>query len=132
MGQPGSVFIGDRKVKVDHPRLRGPAGEMRLRSYEKLRDSGGFSEELLGKVLRGLAQRRYSQTLVEAGKAFGVSAGSIFRHVVKASARRLKEFRERSLKGFEPFALFLGHNSSRGVRPFWWDWGLMWRERSGC
>ncbi len=34
--QGGSVFIGDRKVKVDHPRLRGPAGEMRLRSYEKL------------------------------------------------------------------------------------------------
>jgi len=107
VGQPGSVFIGDRKVKVDHPRLRGPAGEMRLRSYEKLRDSGGFSEELLGKVLRGLSQRRYSQTLVEAGKAFGVSAGSISRHVVKASARRLKEFRERSLKGFEPFAIFL-------------------------
>jgi len=105
--QRGSVFIGDRKVKIDHPRLRGPTGEMRLRSYEKLRDSGGFSEELLGKVLRGLSQRRYSQTLVEAGKAFGVSTGLISRHVVKASARRLKEFRERSLKGFEPFALFL-------------------------
>ena len=36
--QGGSVFIGDRKVKVEHPRLRGPVGEMRLRSYEKLRD----------------------------------------------------------------------------------------------
>ena len=91
--QPEWVFIGDRKVKVEHPRLRGPAGEMRLRSYKKLRDSGSFSEELLGKVLRGLAQRRYSETLVEAGKAFGVSAGSISRHVVEASARRLKEFR---------------------------------------
>jgi transposase-like protein len=45
--------------------------------------------------------------LVEAGKAFGVSAGSISRHVVEASARRLKEFRERSLEGLEPFAIFL-------------------------
>ena len=105
--QRGSVFIGDRKVKVEHPRLRGPLGEMRLKSYEKLRDSGVFSEELLDKVLRGLAQRRYSETLVEAGQAFGVSAGSISRHVVAASARRLKEFRERSLEGFEPFAIFL-------------------------
>jgi len=32
--QQGSVFIGDQKVVVEHPRLRGPKGEMRLRNYE--------------------------------------------------------------------------------------------------
>lgn len=105
--QPGSVFIGDRKMKVEHPRLRGPSGEMVLKSYEKLKDPSGFSEQLLDQVLRGLAGRRYSETLVEAGKAFGVSASSVSRHIVQATANKLKEFRERSLKDFEPFAIFL-------------------------
>jgi transposase-like protein len=105
--QPGSVFIGDRKMKVEHPRLRGPWGEMVLKSYEKLKDPSGFSEQLLDQVLRGLAGRRYSETLVQASKAFGVSASSVSRHIVQATAKKLKEFRERSLKDFEPFAIFL-------------------------
>ena len=62
--QAGSVFIGDRKVKLEHPRLRGPEGEMGLRTYGKLKERGRFSEELLGRVLGGLAARRYQETLV--------------------------------------------------------------------
>ncbi len=42
--QRGSVFLGDQKVVVEHPRLRGPRGEMRLRSYEVLKKPGVFSE----------------------------------------------------------------------------------------
>src|SRR3972149_5825728 len=85
--QPGSVFIGDRKVKLKH--------------------RGKFSEELLGRVLRGLAGRRYQETLVEAAGAFGVSPSSVSRHLVEATASKLKEFRERTLKDFHGFALFI-------------------------
>jgi hypothetical protein len=38
--QPGSVFIGDQKVKVERPRLRGPEGEIHLQSYQKLKERG--------------------------------------------------------------------------------------------
>ena len=105
--QAGSMFVGDRKLRVVRPRLRGPEGEMALGTYRKLRERDGFSEELLGKVLRGLSGRRYRETLVEAGQAFGVSASSVSRHIVEVTAKKLKEFRERSLKGFDPFALFI-------------------------
>lgn len=105
--QPGSVFIGDRKVKVEHPRLRGVEGEMELRTYGKLKRRGEFSEELLGRVLRGLAGRRYQETLVGAAEAFGVSASSVSRHLVEATAAKLKAFRERSLKDVHCFAVFL-------------------------
>lgn len=105
--QAGSIFIGDRKVKVEHPRLRGVEGEMELRTYGKLKKRGEFSEELLGRVLRGLAGRRYQETLVGAAHAFGVSASSVSRHLVEATAVKLKEFRERSLKGARCFAIFL-------------------------
>jgi len=105
--QRGSVFIGDRKVKVEHPRLRGVKGEMGLGTYGKMKERGAFSEELLGRVLRGLAGRRYQETLVGVAEAFGVSASSVSRHIVEATAAKLKEFRERALKDFHCFALFL-------------------------
>ena len=98
--QRGSIFVGDRKLGVEHPRLRGPDGEVVLRTYGKLKERNGFSEELLGKVLRGLSGRRYRDTLVEAGQAFGVSATSVSRHIVEATAKRLKRLRKNS-----PFTL---------------------------
>lgn len=105
--QPGSVFVGDRKVRVEHPRLRGTRGEIELKTYNRLRDRGGFSEELLGKALRGLSGRRYHETLVEAAEAFGVSASSVSRHLVEVTSQKLKQFRERSLKDSQFFAVFL-------------------------
>ncbi len=33
--QPGSVFVGDQKVPVMRPRLRGPVGEIPLATYGK-------------------------------------------------------------------------------------------------
>ena len=51
--QPGSVFIGDQKVPVMRPRLRGPDGERALPTYAKLKERQAFSEELLGRALRG-------------------------------------------------------------------------------
>ena len=45
--QKGSFYLGDRKVFVRHPRLRGPGGEIPLASYETLKKPGAFSEELL-------------------------------------------------------------------------------------
>jgi len=106
--QGGSVYIGDQKIKkVARPRLRGPEGEIVLQSYRKLKEPGGFSDELLAKVLRGVSCRRYNETVTEAAEAFGVSAGAISAHIIKATTKKLREFKERSLSSFEPFAVFL-------------------------
>lgn len=105
--QPGSVYIGDQKITVQHPRLRGPEGEIALRSYEKLKEREMFSEELLNKILRGISCRKYGETVVEAAGAFGVSSSSVSRHIVEATAKHLREFKERSLSEYEPFAIFL-------------------------
>ena len=40
--QVGSVYIGDQKIPVEHPRLRETAGEISLDAYEKLKVPGGF------------------------------------------------------------------------------------------
>lgn len=105
--QDGSIYIGDQKIPATHPRLRGPAGEIALRSYQQLKRPEGFSEELLGKVLRGISCRKYAETVVDAARAFGVSASTISSHIVAATAKQLQEFKERSLASFDPFAIFL-------------------------
>lgn len=105
--QPGSVFIGDQKTKISKPRLRGPQGEIHLPSYEKLKERGSFSEELLTMMMSGLSARRYHETVQNAAQAFGVSPSSVSRHFVEATSRPLKEFLERSLSDFHPFAIML-------------------------
>ncbi len=105
--QPGSIYLGDQKVRVEHPRLRGPKGEIPLRTYEQLKKRDGFSEELLGEVLRGMSARSYEETVRSAGKTFGVTPSSVSRHLIEATGKQLAEFRERSLEDFSIFAMYL-------------------------
>ncbi|MCH8041143.1 MAG: transposase [Nitrospinae bacterium] len=106
-GQPGSVYIGDQKVRVVHPRLRGSHGEIPLPTYGKLRERRAFSDALLAKALRGLSAQKYQETVVEAAQAFGVSATAVSTHLIEATTQKLKTFTERSLEDFTPFAVFL-------------------------
>ena len=105
--QEGSLYMGDRKISVRHPRLRGPEGEIPLESYEALKKPGAFSEELLNKMLLGISARKYRETLMEAAGVFGVSSGTVSRHVVEATVQKLKEFKERVLSDIVPFAIFI-------------------------
>ena len=113
--QPGSVFIGGHKVRVEHPRLRGPEGEKRLRSYARLQDPDQFSEELLTKALRGLSGRKYRETVLKSAGFFGISPSSVSRHLVQATARKIKEFLERDLSSIDLFAVFLDTIHRGGV-----------------
>ena len=105
--QGGSIYLGDQKISVEHPRLRGKKGEMALESYQKLKEPGAFSEELLCKILRGISSQRYSETVIEAANAFGVSASSVSRHIVSVTTKKLKDFKERDLSDFRTFAIFI-------------------------
>jgi len=105
--QRGSIYLGDQKVHVEHPRLRGPKGEVPLQSYEQLKKRGGFSEELLGEVLRGMSARKYCETVTKAGEAVGVTPSSVSRHLVEATAKKLAQFKERRLDEIRVFAVFL-------------------------
>lgn len=105
--EAGSVYIGGQKVAVERPRLRRGDREVSLKSYEAMKSPEGFSEQLLGQSLAGLSARRYRETVVGAAEAFGVSPSAISERLVEATAQKLKEFRERPLEDFTPFAVFL-------------------------
>jgi len=105
--QPGSIYLGDRKVRVAHPRLRRGGVEVVLPCYDRMRHPGQFSEELLTRSLRGLAGRRYRETLPAVAEAFGVSPSAISNRLIQATTKKLKTLRERDLSGVRLFALFL-------------------------
>jgi len=105
--QQGSIYLGDQKIPVKHPRLRGPEGEIQLQTYGTLKKPGTFSEELLRKVLRGISLQKYGETVMKTAHAFGVSPSSLSRHIIEATAAQLREFKERDLSDFTAFAVFI-------------------------
>ncbi len=106
-GAPRLGLYRDQKVRVVHPRLRGPHGEIPLPTSGKLRERQAFSDALLAEALRGLPAQKYQETVVEAAQAFGVSAIAVSTHLIETTTQKLKALKERSLKDFTPFALFL-------------------------
>jgi transposase-like protein len=107
------VYVEDQKFPIEYPRMQewnhrqGKWVESPLKSYTRLHERGQFSEQLLTKAMKGLAGRRYEETVGEMAGAFGVSRSAVSRHVVAASAVKLAAFRERPLAAFIPFAIFL-------------------------
>jgi len=106
--EDGSIFIADQKLKTKHPRLRHVVhGEVPLKSYQSLHSSGQFSEELLQKILRGVSAQKYGETVIEAANAFGVSPTAISNKIIELTAQKLRQFKERRLEKFLPFAIFI-------------------------
>lgn len=105
--QPGSVYLGDRKIRIVHPRLRDDRAEVALPRYTRLRQPGEFSEELLIRSLRGLSARKYGETLLSAADAFGISPSSISNRLIQATSAKLKRLKERDLSGVRLFAVVL-------------------------
>ncbi len=113
--QPGSIYLGASKVRVNHPRLRDERTEVRLPCYERMRQPEGFSQELLIRSLRGLSARKYRETILPVAENFGISPSSISNHLIQATEKKLKALRERNLSGVQLFALFLDTVHRGGV-----------------
>jgi len=111
--QRGSVYLADQKVPVEVPRVRdGRRGvEVGLASYQALQEPRALDEGLFRRVLGGLACREYEACAEAVPEAFGLSRSSVSRRFVRASARRLQELQERSLKGERWVALLLDGKS---------------------
>jgi putative transposase len=113
--QPGSIYCGTQKLKLERPRLRNSAGEMSLPIYERLKKPGEFSEEMLVRAMRGLSGRKYRETVENIFHGFGISPSSISKRLMEATAQKLKALRERDLREFQPFAVFLDTVHRGGV-----------------
>ena len=111
--QRGSVYLADQKLPVEVPRVRNVASatEVPLRAYQALQRPRQMDEGLLLRMLKGIATRNYEACAETVPEAFGLSRSSGSRRYVKGTARKLAQFQERSLEGYDLVALFLDGKS---------------------
>ena len=97
--QPGSIFLADQKVPVPVQRVRDQARrqELPLQSYQQLQTPRRADGGLFRKVLAGLSCRDYAASAEAVPEAFGLSASSVSRRFIRASAKQLQAFQERRL-----------------------------------
>lgn len=106
---PGSVFLGDQKVKINVPRVRNTRRrqEVPLKSYERLQNPDHVDELALHRVINGISQGKYEKAAEHVPETFGIKKSAISRKFIRASARRLEEFMNRSLEGYDIVAIFI-------------------------
>ena len=107
--QPGSVYLADQKLPVPVPRVRDRVAnrEIPLTTYERLQVPRAADAGLFRKVLVGLTCRQYAACAEAVPEAFGLSASSVSRRFIRASARHLQTLCERRLDRDEFVAVVL-------------------------
>ena len=70
-----------------------------------------MDEGLLLRMLKGIATRNYEACAESVPESFGLSSSTVSRRYVKATARKLAQFQERSLEEYDLVALFLDGKS---------------------
>ena len=107
--QRGSVYLADQKLPIPVPRVRDRAAnrEVSLTTYEQLQRPRAADAGLFRKVLVGLTCLQYKACAEAVPEAFGLSASSVSRRFIRASARHLQTLCERRLDRDEFVALVL-------------------------
>lgn len=113
--QRGSVHLGDQKVPILVPRVRHHRQnrEIPLVSYHRLQKPLAGNEQLFLRILHGLSCRKYKRTARLIPEAFGLSASSISRRFIHASAKKLHDLLHRRLDEYEFVALVLDGKTFR-------------------
>jgi putative transposase len=106
---PGSIRVGEEKVKVKVPRLydNQEGSTIGLENYKKLREIPLPTEELLKKIIIGLSQQDYKQVVQMAAESFGLSQPTVSRAFIEESRRALEEFEKRDLGLYDFVAVIL-------------------------
>jgi putative transposase len=106
---PGSVFVGDQKLKINVPRVRDvEAGEeVQLKSYVRLQNPAHLDEVALSRVINGISQGKYERAAEHVPETFGIKKTSITRKFIRASGKQLESFLKRDLSMHDIVAIFI-------------------------
>ena len=107
--QAGSIFLADQKVPVTVQRVRDQqrGQEIPLQTYQRFQAPRRADVGLFRKVLAGLSCRDYEASAEAVPAAFGLSASSVSRRFIRASAKQLEALQARRLDAYDLMALFL-------------------------
>lgn len=107
--QKSSVYLADQKIPVMVPRIRDRLAnvEIPLMSLDHLQTPRNMDEGLFKRVLKGISNRDYEECAEAVPQAFGLSASTVSRRFIRASAKKLKELLNRRLDSYDFVVLLL-------------------------
>lgn len=106
---PGSIRIGEEKVRVEVPRFYDKENRITEESeyYQQLHELPMPSHEVINKVIKGLSQKDYEEVTRSVMDSFGLSQSTISRKFIEESKKRLEEFESRDLGMYDFIALII-------------------------
>ena len=107
--QAGSIYLADQKLRILRPRVRNrrTRQEVPLPTYAQLQQPRAADEGVLRRILHGLSCREYRACAEAVPEAFGLSASTMSRRYIRASARKLQALQERQLEHYAFVAVVL-------------------------
>jgi putative transposase len=109
--QPGRVYLGDRKLAVERPRLRrrgrGRHKEVAVPAYAALQNRKSMQKRMLDIVMNGVSTRHYRHVVPEMAESVGISKSSVSRETIEASEAAFKELLERRLDDQDFIVIYL-------------------------
>lgn len=106
---PGSIRIGEEKVKIKVPRIHDNQNLITEspESYQKLRSIELPSESLMKKIILGLSQHDYQEVVKMGVESFGLSQSTVSKAFIEESSKALEEFEKRDLGFYDFIALVI-------------------------
>lgn len=99
--QGGRVYLGDRKLAMERPRLRrrgaGGGKEVVVPAYAALQNRKGMQARMLDILMNGVSTRNYQHVIPEMADSVGISKSSVSRETIEAAEADLKQLLERRL-----------------------------------
>jgi transposase-like protein len=109
--QKGVVPLGNRKVRVERPRLRqrggGPGAEREVPAYAAMQQDRRLSGKVLDTLMRCVSTRNYHKLLPDACEAVGVSKSSVSREFIEASENASKQLCERRFDDLNLLVIYI-------------------------
>jgi len=107
--EQGAIYLLDQKLPIPYQRVRDlPRNqEVPLATHQQLQAPRAADTGLFRKLLLGLSCRDYAACAEAVPEAFGLSASSVSRRFLRASAQKLRALQERRLEGYDFVALLL-------------------------
>lgn len=107
--QGGQVYLSDRKVKIERPRLRhkGEGAEVEVPAYAAMRRPGPLADRMLEILMAGVSTRKYGQVVGEMADTVGVSKSAVSRQTIEAAERVLAELMERRLDAWDLLVVYV-------------------------
>jgi putative transposase len=108
--QRGQVFLSDRKLEVDRPRLRrkGAAGrEVDVPAYAAMQNHSATGARMLEILMRGVSTRNYKEVIPAMAETAGVSKSAVSRRVAEASEAEVEALLSRRFDDLKLLVIYV-------------------------